>query len=77
MAGPRKEFEVDLNTSCYALQDCCYVTFRFDTLALNYFNFENHIAGQHGSSRCQTEMLHKSNLVKHNEMDSNLPQTPF
>ena len=26
MVGPRKEFEADLNTSHYALQDCFYVT---------------------------------------------------
>ena len=40
MAGPRKEFEADLNPSHYALQDCFYAKFRFDTLPLSYFNFK-------------------------------------
>ena len=39
MAGPRKELEAELNSSRYALQHCFYATFRFDTLALRYFNF--------------------------------------
>ena len=40
MAGPKKEFEADLNPSRYALQDLFYATLRFDTLALTSFNFE-------------------------------------
>jgi len=40
MAGHRKEFEADFNPSCYALKYCFYATFRFDTLALSYFNFK-------------------------------------
>jgi len=40
MAGPRKEFEADLSPSPYDLQDYFYATFRFDTLALSYFNFK-------------------------------------
>ena len=31
MAGPKKEFEADLNPSRYALQDCFHATFRFGT----------------------------------------------
>ena len=40
MVGPRKEFEEDLITSRSALKDCFYAIFRFDTLALSYFNFK-------------------------------------
>ena len=60
MAGPRKEFEADLNISRYALQDCIDATFRFAALALTYFNLKSVVKNKLDKKKLSASMANQN-----------------